>query len=497
MQKNHRKFFPLEIYTLILFILGVFFYIVANFLWDYIYQFQNNTLDFWIIFYGWIGIIVIVLVFKSWNKITGFYFSPYTIFYAFMIIFNYGQFLMWSLGIHYEGELGATTFIRYMDEVSLLRIEMISLVCFIFFHLGALLLTNIKGKKLVLNSFNEDAFFKAMRIVSPIILACSFPVVIYDALINLNIALSSGYSSIYYGSDQSSLNPILKYISYMFFPSLIGTWIGYKFSKKSFYAIGFIFLIYMVVNLLAGDRGSWIYYLVILFWCYINFIKKPKFRTIFKAILVFAVVISVTSVFVKFREIGFTNITGTEIKEVLGDTQYIFIKPFFEMGQSARVLGIIIQDNLNETWQYGNSYIAALFSMILPRNKVWFGYPDFYLDNWLSQSYLSLDSYGVGFSIIAEAYLNGGVAWSPFIMMLLGMLIGKTLTIKRDDLLKPDRLFFVLSSLSILAAITRSSVELSLRKWFFGVLILLVLYNLFMSLVNTKSYGIKRREENE
>lgn len=497
MQKHFGSFFPKELFSIILYILGIIFFMVANFLWDSIYQFHNDTINVLIIVYGWIGIIVTFLVFKSWKKISGFYFSPYTIFYTFMIVFNYGQFLMWSLGIHYVGELGTTNFIRYMDKVTLLRIEMISIVCFIFFHLGAVLVINIKGKKITFNGYNEETFYRAMKIVSPIILACSFSIVMYETLMDLKVALTYGYTAIYYGSEESTLNPIFKYISYMFFPSLIGTWIGNRFSKKSFYFIGFLFAFYMLLNLLAGDRGNWIYYLLILIWCYIYFIKKPKIVTVLKLVVAFAAIIIVTSVFVKFREVGFTRITENEVNEVLHDLSFVFIKPFFEMGQSARVLGIIIQDKLNESWQYGNTYVSAFYGMILPRIKTWFGYPDFYLDNWISQSYLSLNNYGVGFSITAEAYLNGGLLWSPIIMMLLGMLIGKILLIKRDSLKKPDRLFLVLSSLGSLIAVTRGSAELSLRKWFYGVLILYLLYNLVMSMINRRFSGNQRKGKNE
>lgn len=81
----------------------------------------------------------------------------------------------------------------------------------------------------------------------------------------------------------------------------------------------------------------------------------------------------VASIFVKFREVGFTNISRSDVQNVLYDSSFVFVKPIFEMGQSARVLGIIIQDNLNLHWDYGNTYIAAILSMVLPRIKVLFG----------------------------------------------------------------------------------------------------------------------------
>ena len=59
---------------------------------------------------------------------------------------------------------------------------------------------------------------------------------------------------------------------------------------------------------------------------------------------------------------------------------HLLLSPFFEMGQSARILGIIIQDSLDKTYQYGNTYIADILGMILPRIKVLFGFPDMYVE---------------------------------------------------------------------------------------------------------------------
>ncbi|MGG0280596.1 O-antigen polysaccharide polymerase Wzy [Bacillus pacificus] len=483
--------------TILLFIIGNVCFLITNVSWDSIQKFEKDTITQLINIYGILGIIVTLLIFRSWKKISGLYFSPYTIFFIFILIFNYGQFIMWSLGIHYKGELGTTTFIRYMDSVTLLRIEMITIVCIIFFHIGASISVKVKGTKITFKNYSKEAFCKAMAVVSPIILVFSFSIVMYEALMSLKVAISYGYSALYYGDQASTLNPLFKYISYMFFPSLIGTWIGNKLSKKSFYLISCLFLVYMIVNMLSGDRGSWIYYLIILVWCYLNYIKKPKLGTLLKVIVPFALVISITSVLVKFREIGFNNITSNEFGEVLSDLPFIFIKPFFEMGQSARVLGIILQDNLHETWEYGNTYAAAILGMVLPRTKVWFGYPDFYLENWISQSYLFLEHYGVGFSIVAEAYLNGGLLFSPIIMMIIGGVMGKILLVRKDLLInQPEKLFFTLSSLGALLPICRGSVELGLRIWFFGVVIPLFLYYILVGLMK-KTSSIQGRESNE
>jgi oligosaccharide repeat unit polymerase len=448
---------------------------------------SNFLLERYIYFYCWVGVGIIIFALFSWKRLTGKLFTPYTIFFIIMGIFNYGQFIMWAFGIHYKGELGTTNFIRYMDNLTLLRIQMIVCVDFLAFHFGALLMANkVKSNKYSNKvKYDKELFYISMRKVSLIIGIIATIAIFYNSIHNLRIASQYGYTAIYYGSD-TYLNPIIKYISYMFFPSLLGTWIGFKYSKKAFYTICVVFIPYLLINLLAGDRGSWIYYILILCWCYLNYIKKPKVTTVIKMLIIGLVLVMSTSVLVKFREVGYSSITAKDITDVVNDAAFVFIKPFFEMGQSARVLGIIIQDNLDQYWSFGNTYIAAFLSMILPRVKTWFGYPDFYLDNWMSQSYLQLTNYGVGFSITAEAYLNGGLLFSPIIMFFIGLFFCRLFYLDHEDLNNPRKLFIVLSSLSSLVFIARGSFELYLRIWFFGTVVMLLIVEFVKSLISNR-----------
>lgn len=468
------KYLALILISTLLYIAGVVIFENTNRLSDY--DIKNL-----IYIYGWIGVIIFCYIFYSHKKLTGNLFSLYTIFCLFIIIFNYGQFILWSLGIHYEGELGATNFIRYMDSETLLKIEIISSTSILIFHIGYLfstIKTNIKNNARNLNEYkiidykNDCQYLKFVCIITLLI---SSIVVIYSSYTDLRIALEYGYTSLYYG-EYASENIIIKYISYLFFPSMIGYLVGSKFSKQSFYLVGAIFGIYMLINLLAGDRGSWVYYGLILFWCYIRYRKKLSVKSIIMYIIIVSFILTITSILVKFREIGFNNITMNDIDEVIKNLKFIFIKPLFEMGQSARVLGIIIQDKLSESWSYGNTYIAGIISMVIPRTKLWFGYPDFYLENWISQTHLGLKNYGVGFSIIAEAYLNGGMLFYPVIMILLGFFIGKITDINLNNSKYPIESFFKISSTGILLTIVRGSVELSLRKWAYGVFLILLIF---------------------
>ncbi|MBO5162627.1 MAG: O-antigen polysaccharide polymerase Wzy [Lachnospiraceae bacterium] len=453
------------VYKTLFFISAVVNLIVLLLTEDIISSWETQITKTWIFVYGWLGIILIILMIFSWREKTGTILSPYMIFMAFFMVFNYGQFLMWALGIHYQGELGTTKWIRYMDPVTLLRIAMIVMTYASFFHLGALI---IEGKK----ETKYDIFIGDAEWFIWLILGISYAIQMYSAVMNLRIARIYGYQALYYGDYVVEIEGIWKYISYFFFPALMAYWISKDFSAKSFKVVIGIMTPYMVINLLAGDRGSWFYYVLILIWVYLAYIKQPKTGTILRLGILGAMVLIITSILVKYREIGYQNITAENIGSVLGDLSYTFIKPFFEMGQSARVLGILIQDNLHEKWSYGNTYVSGILAMVLPRIKMWFGYPDFYLDNWISQTYMNLSNYGLGFTITAEAYLNGGEFFGSFIMMVLGMFFGRILNVTKENMYDKMHMFVVFSSAGCFLPLPRGSCELMLRKWFWGCIVL-------------------------
>ena len=439
--------------------------------------------------FEWSTVIILLFAVISWKKFTGNYFTPYTIFFFFLTIFCAGQFIMWAFGIHYitdkARELGVATHVRYMDYETILKIMMINVVALTAFHGGALLF-GIR-KPYTINTKSDIVSNEKMRIalkyVGMITLAVSSAVTFYDCIKNINVANLSGYSSLYYG-DNGDYNILFKYLGYLFLPSIIAVFVGNKCSKRSFFWLSSLVVApFVILNAIIGDRDNWLYFVILWFWCYlhiddrdlldIKIYKKKKRRKVIFCVILGGIGLCLLSVFVEFREIGFTNITADDFIKVFSDLSYVFIKPFFEMGQTARVLGIIIQDGLTQIWNGGNTYIAGIVSMPIPRIKLFLGFQDGYLDNWFSQTYLGLENYGAGFTAVAEAYLNGGELFYPFYMFILGGFIGKisNIQVRTFKNINYGKLFFVLSSITCLLAVTRGSVELSLRKWFYGCVI--------------------------
>ena len=105
------------------------------------------------------------------------------------------------------------------------------------------------------------------------------PILVVSWVINLYYSISGfkeaavlGYSALF---DQT-MPPLIKYISYMFVPSLFLVLITRNYQKKYFYILTIFFLTYALPLLITGDRGSWIYFLGPWLWLYIRFVNTPK-----------------------------------------------------------------------------------------------------------------------------------------------------------------------------------------------------------------------------
>lgn len=424
-----------------------------------------------------LGVCQFALTLNSSRHLQDQWITPYCIFFAFLFVFNYGQFAMWAVGIHMKGELTQTTFIRYIDLSTACRIEVITLEMFSAFHLGALLASG--GNYPVSIDDRIDKLDKRVfRMIGTPILIVSATINIAYTIIWFIAARSMGYSALF----DISMPSILKYLSYMFYPALFLNLVAHDFSRKSFFVLSTVFCLYAVPLLITGDRSSWIYFLgpwVFAFFKYVP--KKRKNQALsqrdvrkrfIRSVILILCLIYLAAMFTSVRDDGISNYNFTDFD--FADLTRPFIKPFFEMGQSAVLLGVMIQDKFFLNWEFGNTYISAILGMVFPRIRTFFGYPEFYIENWMSD-YLSMGNYGVGFSAPAEAYLNGGLFFSWIYMLFYGFFIGKLVLLPNRGKNSAKRMFVSLSATAILTPSTRGSMDLFLRMFFWGVVVVLLI----------------------
>lgn len=392
------------------------------------------------------------------------YITGFTIFLLFMLVFNLGQPLMWSMNIFSNNQLGLSTHIRKLTPSVILLATAFSLSVFSLFMLGMYLGTNKKQVKKI--EIINDSNYKFVAVIMFLI---SAPAVILRAYQIFIFATTASYTDIYYGDFEQG--GLLLYFEFLFFPSIV--LIQLFFSKKSLISVSSIvvFIIYMVFYALIGDRGNWLYKLIaLILLVLVRKDKKTKLKFVVTLIILAMIVYPLIDTIVDYRNnLDFTKIFQESLlKYNLQSYIEMISSPIFEMGQSMRIQAFILQDKLYLNWEHGNSYVSGLLNMVLPRIKTWFGYPDYYIENWFSQEYLGLTNYGAGFTNIGELLVNFGPYGSLLGAIIIGYLYG--IIINYRNLSNKKNIFIAIVSLSILLGTARGTMEYFLRFYFWGII---------------------------
>ena len=269
--------------------------------------------EYWL---NWLGIIIFFYAIMTWHwekndKI----FSLYAIFFLFMLLFNYGDCIMWALGIEQDSGLTAGKLLvygsnLYMSKKDLVDTKWYICLSMLAFHIGALLLVKRKSTyvdrvdgialqvNVDKNKLDRSALYKAGCIVTAIVA----PITIGLRMSEVIIARQYGYSALYY-SDMSTQSGYVQIIIYLFFPGLIALLIGSDFSKKVVRTVVIIFGIYMCLGIASGDRGNWLYSLIILIWIF-NQRKPARISTVIKLIVIGVIGIYLLQVVTLSRNYG-------------------------------------------------------------------------------------------------------------------------------------------------------------------------------------------------
>ena len=418
-----------------------------------------------------LGVLVFIFINYSYKKNTGRIFDLYIITIWFMFLFNFGQCFAWAFNIHYEGEIGSTVLFRYFvpNSLDIVRAQLAFLMCIIVFHGTIIFFKNSKTKKMVskeMISKERGTLFKASKLMALFIIPTEF----YYTVTNYIQAKNYGYGSLYYGELAEQGSKILTVLNYSFFPCLVGLLVGSNYRKNIRQLVYLVFFIYVLLNLLLGDRGSWIYTLFILIWMhhtyYVKISKKNFFIFIIVSFLLLYLVFAIVSV--RNQGINFNSV----VNALSSSTTNPIISALFEMGGSMGINIIVIRDNIK--YPLGNSYLLSLLGAISTRIPKIFDINYITLTRWFSQEYLGI-AWGAAFTIFAEGIVNLGVYFAPLIFVLYGILLKKVLLLKRNSYLSPIRIYIYLSIVSFFLNMIRNTMHDFIRGVFFGILPLLIL----------------------
>ena len=373
---------------------------------------------------SWIGIVFFALCIINWKKITGTWFSLYSIFYVFLCLFMFGQCFMWAFGIHDDGEIGKMNLFRFgvpATEKGILTAQLMAILGIVMLHGGVSLFYKKNNNQIrhgtEINLLTDDALFFVSCGACVVGTAATF----YSLARNIAVNRIYGYGATLYNEEVvSGQSNLILLVRMLFFPALVGMLVGSNFKYSVRRTVYGIFAVFVVVSLFAGDRGEWIFPLLILIWMHHSFVKKIDKKKLLLYTITGLVLVSVS---VAVRNVRSDGVTLQAIFEELKSDENPIVSAFFEFGRGMQHSAILMERGWN-SYPYGNTYILAILGMItdaIPRMVI----SDYQsLATWYSSEFLSI-TYGAGFSVIAEGLINFGpyFFWVP--LFFIGAILSR------------------------------------------------------------------------
>lgn len=481
-----NNFLRISVKELISFILLLIFFVVCV-------VYKNHMMV------NWLGIFCYIYCIYTWMcKAQASLFSPYFIFMTFFVLFNYGQPMMWAFNIHQANEIGSGILFyghSYIpNENDLINVQLYICMCMLVFHYGVMLFTKRYKSRTIDRKYNENFITdnyknkikKSMRIVAGVLLIITTPIAIYSAMSNVIVARLYGYNALYYGEHATQAGYI-QIIMYLFYPALVGCLIGCSNSNKSRIIVYSIFGIYALLQLLSGDRGSWLYSLVILVWLQ-TYYKKIPIRKYVKYIIMCIVSIYILNVVTAVRDSG-SGLSSLDFSNLLNNETSPIVDAFFELGGTMNIITFLFHVG-SGIYPYSNTYLTSILGAVSSRVLKMFGITQILIGDWFSQEYLKIN-WGAGFSMIGEAFLNGGYIGGLIYMTLIGAFLGIILNYanKYKYSNNPIELFITVAGLNAIVGFSRGALYLTLKELLYGTILVVICIKLCCRILNRSAYG--------
>lgn len=420
----------------------------------------NATIDFNDLrLMGIIGLIQLIVSLWSWRKLNKDIISPYIFFLIIIYAFTFGQSILYAFNY-----VSVQRDILGMYGITIQEIfdaQYVTLIFLAFFHLGALLVVKKGDSNNVVLKAEKNYYI--IRRLGWVLFIVSVVPYFFRLLTLVYTSMTYGYGALYEDVSLSFLDRIIMFIGSYFIPSIICLFIGYFKNRKVQYFLFFILFFAIILSLFTGSRSGAVIMMSLLILLRHYAIKKIKKIEI--AIIFFASVfiLSLLSIIAQTRGDDNRSVDSILKHEA---TDNAALETLAEMGGSMTTL--IWTKNFvpsDEGYKLGTTYLYSL-SILIPNLGFWEVRPTkLNMSNWLTDK-MSL-SYGTGYSIIAEAYINfGNFGW--IIMFFMGMFFCKIFDFSSENTTNYTlKLIFSFIVFYTCASIARNSFVTYVRAFFF------------------------------
>ncbi|HVO71373.1 MAG TPA: O-antigen polysaccharide polymerase Wzy [Aggregatilineaceae bacterium] len=358
--------------------------------------------------------ISLVWILWSWHFVRGTLFEPYPLFMLSAGLFNGGQALLEVFGLNTEGILNG----HVSPEVVTSAVYLVAL-SLLALHTGALLALKNPGSRAT-RCCDTMERRRATRLAGWLLLGAAAVPTFTLLSSSLSVVFDYGYLGLYrYQNTMSTAQAM----SAFFVPGVIFLLAG---SKQHRWLQGVSVILaaaYAVIYLFLGARGSAAMGCIAVAWVFDRSIRKiPRS-------LIFGLAVVALMVFSLVRETrgasGRDRLSLSDQFEALSNMENPISSSISEMGNSLVTVTHTLQlVPATREFDYGVSYLYAALAVV--PNIGWEVHPSIahgLLSDWLIRTVdpvVASAGGGLGFSFIAEAYLNFGWFGGPFFLALIG-----------------------------------------------------------------------------
>jgi oligosaccharide repeat unit polymerase len=392
----------------------------------------------------------------SWYLLTKSLFNPYLLFFLSAVLFNGGQVLLEAFNMNPDGILkGALTSSTIIKTLFFVILGLSS------FHLGGLIsavpgkvIGVIKKPKEDLETVRQDtykvgwAFFNISFLPSVIVIQQT-----------ISIVLSGGYFSLYQQDDATSFGAAPQILSDFLVPAALFILAGSTKIPKSQFISASVIIVYVATRFFLGQRNQAVMPLIAFAWVW-NKMIYPIPKSLLLGVGGFLGFIVLPLVGATRNSAGLDRLSADSVSQTLSSIDNPMAAAISEMGGSMGTVAYTLElVPKTKGYNLGADYFYALLTLM--PNLFWKIHPTIergtcgkWLTRQIKPSFAARGG-SLGFSFIAEAYLNFGWMGGLIALGVLGFLVGKfTLWAMRSE--NPARMAMVASFLSFFMFYARS-----------------------------------------
>jgi oligosaccharide repeat unit polymerase len=353
----------------------------------------------------------------SWWRVNGTLFDPYGMFMSSLFLFNAGQAPLELFGLNERGILNGK-----FDDGTVVATLYMALLGFNFAHLGALLA--LRRQKPPRKSRWTIVDGQALRTVGWLLLAISIAPSAYLIWNAVNTVMSGGYRAVYERDVPIGVSAAPQVIAMFIVPAALLLLAGADGRRREKVVSAAVIGLHTIGQLFLGYRSTAIMPACAFLWLWHRSEWRIKTRWLaFAIVLVMMVVIPIS------REMrGLAGPDRTRLGTFISIYRSIdnpIVSSISEMGTSMTTIAYTYDlVPATRSFDYGVGYAYAALTIV--PNLFWAVHPTIAHGTasdwlvWAVDPYGAMRQAGLGYSCIAEVYLNFGWVGVPVVMCLVG-----------------------------------------------------------------------------